>query len=370
MSLYLNGYRTSKLYTQVLNKIRRSLRPGDRLGTQVDLARDYGVSVQTMQRVLTVLARQGWVVRSRRSGTFVAPRPAQVGRRVLWLMNARPQTLLASPFHRGLLACVAYRVTEMGAWIRVMNGSAGDGAAASAVQSWQALVDGIDMADADAVVALAPEDATPLADIAAQLPVIVIESAEASKACSTVCLDHRRIVATAMSRLTDLGHQRVGFWGLNFGMHGPRTRASYQAYLEWSAHAGRVPARHWLSLIESEGQYSRSADQLAGVPPDARPTALLLCGGASEAVRQLAGRGINVGQDISAISVGVDGQCHPPAEQHPPAGGRQPVRLAGFQPDLSAMGRLVAEELHRRLTDATARPRSLLVPSAFGEFEI
>jgi len=309
MATNLTGYRARKLYAQVLNRIRRSHRPGDRLGTQVELAREYRVSVQTMQRVLGALARQGWVVCSRRSGTFVSPRPAEVGRRVLRLMTTRPRALPASPFRRELFAWVAYRVAEMGAWLGVVNPAAGgDADRGSPADAWRRAVDNLDLAEVDALLALAPEDPTPLAELAERLPVVIIDSDQAGKPRSTVCLDYRRIVAGAMDRLGDLGHGRVGFWGLNFAEHGPGTRACYQAYLDWSAQTGRVPARPWLTLAESNEQYSQSAEKFATLPADARPTELLVCGRAREAAEELAGRGILPGRDISIVAIGADDQ--------------------------------------------------------------
>jgi len=78
------------LYEQVKNEIRAriargELKPGDRLPPEDDLASQLGVSVITISRALTDLAREGLLCRRRRLGTFVAkkreefsPRPRGV----------------------------------------------------------------------------------------------------------------------------------------------------------------------------------------------------------------------------------------------------------------------------------------------------
>lgn len=65
------------LYSQILEDIRGKImgglwRPGRQLDKETDLALQYGVSRMTMNKVLTRLAQDGYVIRRRRSGTFVA----------------------------------------------------------------------------------------------------------------------------------------------------------------------------------------------------------------------------------------------------------------------------------------------------------
>lgn len=47
------------------------LRPGDRLGTEVELARKHGVSRVTVRQALALLEKEGFIVRKRARGTFV-----------------------------------------------------------------------------------------------------------------------------------------------------------------------------------------------------------------------------------------------------------------------------------------------------------
>jgi GntR family transcriptional regulator len=54
------------------------LAPGKRLPTELDLARDYSISRETVRQAIGILERQGLVIRRRAKGTFVAaPRVTQ-----------------------------------------------------------------------------------------------------------------------------------------------------------------------------------------------------------------------------------------------------------------------------------------------------
>ena len=58
---------------QMLQEIRSGhLPPGSRLKGEVQLAEDYGVSVLTVRRAMADLASGGYILRKKRSGTFVA----------------------------------------------------------------------------------------------------------------------------------------------------------------------------------------------------------------------------------------------------------------------------------------------------------
>ncbi|HTV56709.1 MAG TPA: UTRA domain-containing protein [Terriglobia bacterium] len=54
------------------NILRGEWEPGRQLPKETDLAESYGVSRMTMNKVLTQLSKEGFLVRRKRSGTFVA----------------------------------------------------------------------------------------------------------------------------------------------------------------------------------------------------------------------------------------------------------------------------------------------------------
>lgn len=64
------------IYVQIMNKIRGSvasgeLEPGQRIPSVRELASDFGVNPNTMQRALTELEREGLLISERTAGRFV-----------------------------------------------------------------------------------------------------------------------------------------------------------------------------------------------------------------------------------------------------------------------------------------------------------
>ena len=65
------------LHSRIVEDIRARIvdggwRPGFQIPKETDLAQAYGVSRMTMNKALTLLAQEGYLVRRKRSGTFVA----------------------------------------------------------------------------------------------------------------------------------------------------------------------------------------------------------------------------------------------------------------------------------------------------------
>ena len=64
------------IYVQIMNKIREAiasgeLKPGERVPSVRELAQDFEVNPNTMQRALTELEREGLLVSERTAGRFV-----------------------------------------------------------------------------------------------------------------------------------------------------------------------------------------------------------------------------------------------------------------------------------------------------------
>lgn len=103
--------------TQTLRELVNQLPPGERLPSQTELMRRFSVSDRTVLRSLEDLRRDGWIVRRRGSGTFVAdPRSRS---RTPMAMSSPPerQTIAAlaltpspSPFYQRCLDLLAERV--------------------------------------------------------------------------------------------------------------------------------------------------------------------------------------------------------------------------------------------------------------------
>ncbi|WP_010139448.1 GntR family transcriptional regulator, partial [Oceanicola sp. S124] len=70
------------LHSRILDELTRKIvdgtwKPGHQLAKETELAAQYGVSRMTMNKVLTRLAQEGYVVRRKRMGTVVAQPRAQ-----------------------------------------------------------------------------------------------------------------------------------------------------------------------------------------------------------------------------------------------------------------------------------------------------
>jgi GntR family transcriptional regulator/MocR family aminotransferase len=67
--------RYRQVYLQLRDRIERgALLPGQRVPAARDLARDLGVSRNTIEGAFALLVAEGWVLRRVGSGTVVAPR--------------------------------------------------------------------------------------------------------------------------------------------------------------------------------------------------------------------------------------------------------------------------------------------------------
>jgi DNA-binding LacI/PurR family transcriptional regulator len=100
--------------TRTLRDLVSSLRPGERLPSQTELMRQYQVSDRTVLRSLEDLRRDGWIVRRRGSGTFVAdPKERATAPRAAapmvdrWTIAALALTPSPSPFYQRCLELLA-----------------------------------------------------------------------------------------------------------------------------------------------------------------------------------------------------------------------------------------------------------------------
>jgi GntR family transcriptional regulator, histidine utilization repressor len=74
--------RSGSHHSRIMDEMRQKIldgvwEPGHQLSKETDLAEDYGVSRMTMNKVLTQLSNEGFLVRRKRSGTIVAQPRAQ-----------------------------------------------------------------------------------------------------------------------------------------------------------------------------------------------------------------------------------------------------------------------------------------------------
>ena len=80
--LHLNPHLRTPLYVQIVEQVEAAvssgqLTPGTPLWSARAIARHYGISYQTAERALTLLAQRGVVERTRRGTVIAASRPKQ-----------------------------------------------------------------------------------------------------------------------------------------------------------------------------------------------------------------------------------------------------------------------------------------------------
>lgn len=72
------------IYVQIMNRVREAiaageLKPGDKIASVRDLAADFEVNPNTMQRALTELEREGLLLSERTKGRYVASDAKAIG---------------------------------------------------------------------------------------------------------------------------------------------------------------------------------------------------------------------------------------------------------------------------------------------------
>jgi GntR family transcriptional regulator, arabinose operon transcriptional repressor len=127
MTIQAEGRRTKHAeLTETLLELVSSLTPGERLPSQTELMQQYQVSDRTVLRSLEDLRRDGWIVRRRGSGTFVAdPRERAERRGTRKPEESRTVAALAltpspSPFYQCCLELLA-QVVERSGWSLVCH---------------------------------------------------------------------------------------------------------------------------------------------------------------------------------------------------------------------------------------------------------
>lgn len=77
-------------------------KPGQRVPTETDLARDLPLSIGTIQKALAKLASSGMVIRHRKTGTFIADRQSQVNEVFVYRFKDPATGEIMLPFVRSL----------------------------------------------------------------------------------------------------------------------------------------------------------------------------------------------------------------------------------------------------------------------------
>ena len=340
-------------YVRLANRLRSQIRdhalaPGAGIGTEVQLARESGLSRMTVRRAVQVLVDEGLVERRPGRGVFV--RGADTATRsVLFLAG----NLLWAPAVRvshALLECapgegIDIRLFDardrLDVFLDEMRGLPNSGHAGAVIMSQH------DPAFNRALSTLVAED----------VPFVVVDQTLTDIEAPSVVSDNRtggRLVAEA---LLAAGHRRIAFVG-DLGADTTAERA--RGVAEACAAAG-IPAVPMLDLpgkrfTDWSPDIHRALREVVRSP--GRPTAIACsCDAvAATAYRALADEGLRVPDDISITGFDDD-----------PLGEWLVPPLTTVRQDFGEMGRQAFAALCRRIADSSAPAERISVPVALVE---
>ena len=336
-------------YIRLANRLRSQIRdnalaPGDCIGTEVQLARESGLSRMTVRRAVQMLVDEGLVERRPGRGVFV--RGADTATRsvlflagnLLWAPAVRvAQAVQSDAPDAGLDVSVFDARGDLDAFLAELRTLPESGAAGAIIMSQH---------DADFNRALAVL-------VAADYPFVVIDQALADLPAPSVAADNRAGGRFAAEALLAAGHRRFAFLG---DLAADTTAARAQGVADACAAAlvpppavFDIPGRRfadWEPAIRE-----RIAEMLRVRP---RPTALVCsCDAvALHAIRALSEAGHSVPRDLSVTGFDDD----PIAEWASPA-------LTTVRQDFAEMGHRAFAALVAQLGKAEA-PESPAVPPA------
>jgi DNA-binding LacI/PurR family transcriptional regulator len=292
-------------YLDILTSLRGDTLAGihqQRLPPEVDLARHYGVSRMTLRRAISALIDEGILESRQGSGTYVRTEAQQA--RIVEVviaesLNDHPE----GPFQQQLMLYLLNAAAQRGWTLRV----------APHLADLQARLSTGRASPFSACIAVAY--ATHHREALAQLPVPVVSvDGEPTTSGPTILPDNQRGIATAVTRLRDLGHRRIAH------LAGPQSQSAGRERLE-----GFCAAMTELGLAVDgssvkPGDFTIEAGQQAmeswwRMPTP--PTAVVCANDmmAIGAAHWLLARGLRVGRDVSLV--GFDGLpltkvCWPP----------------------------------------------------------
>ncbi|MET9311693.1 GntR family transcriptional regulator [Kribbella sp. NPDC003505] len=206
-----------RICAHVLEQLRRgTLRPGDRVPSEMELAAQFAVSRITSKRALEVLREAGLVERVRGKGTFVVPRlPDLTELTVPLRSNPRREALsiayivpsMSEAFGLDLLNTIEERCAEHGAHLLVRRTHGRQTDEEKAVDSLVATVDGL-------IVFPVYGDfynASLLRQVLDGFPVVLVDRQLSGIPVSAVLTDNVAAARALTQRLLAQGHEHIAF---------------------------------------------------------------------------------------------------------------------------------------------------------------
>jgi len=315
--------------TRQLRELLATLSPGERLPSQNELMRQFKVSDRTVLRSLDDLRRDGWIVRRRGSGTYVADPSDRVplGFEPLAAADRRTVAALAlssppSPFYHRCLDLLAQIAEESGRSLichHAGNEPGGDGVLA---------LEGLQPQGFIALNFAHHPVARRLQQRGHRVVILGAPPVDASPEVPCVYGDHERGAYLATRHVLDLGHRRFGYV-----RQVPSAHVALQRTPRWKGHERAlreaVRAGHDVSCVFlgyepfASWRLSPAAARAYFSRPDA-PTALIAWNDteAASALSTLTYAGIHVPGEVSIIGYDAlpeGAECGPPlttVDQH------------------------------------------------------
>ncbi|MBE3577020.1 MAG: GntR family transcriptional regulator [Limnochordales bacterium] len=335
-------------YEQVKSELRRMIRegkfgPGDRMYSEHELMKLYGISNTTARRVLNDMAREGLLIRQRGRGSFVRQSPTSRGLVGLILPYSRLIETVAGEEQTDLYygpVTQAFRSTMEEAGYSVVLRALASHGKPSLPEELLGTLRGL--AFLAPPVALLPW----LQQLARRVPIVVIGATFAVPDFPCVDTDNIGGAYQAVSYLLSLGHRRIAYIGGPDSASNSHDRElGYRMALQ---EAGIPPEDELVSVqpedVRDEEFGAETTRQLMGLPPADRPTAIF-AGGYYLAVGALAAlkeAGLSVPADVSLVGFddsSVSAYLSPP--------------LTTVVQPLSRLGRTGGERLLRGLAGET-----------------
>lgn len=284
-------------YAQVKQQLWKDIqsgRYGERLPSEPDLAKVYGISRMTLRRAIGELAHEGFLSSRRGLGTFVCGHgsPPIRTRSIGFVLDARINERTDDPYYSMVFQSLVTECAKDGYTVTVgrtvwdlVPESPAEGRAA------RRFADGIIAAGFDS------RSIKPLARM--RLPLVLIDSVPLRGRWS-VMPDHLGGATAAVEFLLDLGHRRIGH------ISGPVTinagRERMEAWQTSMEKRGVKPRPDW--LVEGNFSYQDGYQGMARLLAAKEPPTAVFCANdrmALGALRWLHERGIRVPDEVSVV---------------------------------------------------------------------
>lgn len=329
-------------YLEVVQDLRKSImsgqiRQGEKLPSENECSRLYGISRQTVRHAIDVLEQEKLVVRVRGSGTYVGSQVPAASRQQsfnIGVISTYVDSYIFPPVLKGIAGVLAQEgYTTQVAFTENQVSREGE-----------ILEQMLSKGQIDGLIAEPARSSLPNPNLhfyqelkKRQIPVLFFNSSYPGLSFPCVSLDDRWTGKAAAEYLIQAGHKRIG--GL-FRCDDGQGALRYAGFLEAMKEAGLKPAGRHVVWMDTEAQedMERWADYLFYRLEGCEA---LVCYN-DEAAVSLAElcikRGIRIPEDLSLISIDNSELCS-----------LSDVKLTSFEHPKEALGRLAAEHMVRMI---------------------